>query len=477
VGQGQSLHYPGELMNVLPLGLGGCTLGVVVLLLLLRGLPLSRGVRWLALALWAGGCLVVTLAGIPLVSVVGALLAGVFVALARPVGALGVLLGLLIVRPWEMPGGEVLQSMPRLFALCTLLSVGVALLRGRVSGLYVTRSTVWFALLISWFLLATLGAAGPTYLGTVELGNFIPMTILFLLIPSVVVAPDDSVLMKEVFVVAVVGAVTAALFTPRVPLPGGGDFARLTGSGLFGNSNDLAALIAVALAFVLVPRIGGVSRQLTVVELAMGAILVVGLWLTQSRGAIIGLVVGALLVAVTGRLRRWSYLLVPLIGCMLVLFFLSVRREEVDLATSQSSRWNYVIAGARMAKAHPLFGVGMENYPRLYERYTPAFDEWGERTAHSSWILALAETGLPGLLLLVAFYLSVLRAAWRIRSFAPEYLGMFVTYGVVMSFLSHTYTLLPYLLGALVLAAARGQSGAALRSGRRVAQQEAAVCF
>ncbi|MFM1847451.1 MAG: hypothetical protein RL417_925 [Pseudomonadota bacterium] len=469
--------YPGEVMNGAPLGIGGFFLGLIVVRVIARDVAVSRGALWALGLVWGILSLGTVVGGVPLVGVVGAVFGGAAIALFRPIGALAVLIGLLILRPWEMPGGASLGFVPRLFALLAVLSVGIDFVRRPERGLYITGAALWFLTLIAWFLVATLGAAGPTYLAGVELGNFVPITILFLLIPSVVHTGDDGVLIKDILVYGVVGAVCAALFTPHIPVRGEGEFSRLSGSGLFGNSNDLAALIVIALALRIVPRLNGGGLAPKLGEFGEVLVLLSGLWLTQSRGAVMGLVGGMLFTVMTGRLRRWAYLLVPVFLLALSLFFVGVRREEVDLETSQASRWSYIVAGVRMAKSHPVFGVGMENYPRMYERYTPAFDEWGERTAHSSWVLALAETGIPGLCLFMGFFIAIVRRAWRIRERRPEYIGVLVAYGIVMSFLSHTYTFLPYLLAAIVLGVERGEREEVSAEARAFATGGARVCF
>ncbi|MCB0319568.1 MAG: DUF4091 domain-containing protein, partial [Bdellovibrionales bacterium] len=134
-------------------------------------------------------------------------------------------------------------------------------------------------------------------------------------------------------------------------------------------------------------------------------------------------------------------------------------RGADDLEGSSSSRMNYVIAGLRMAATSPIVGVGVDRYPDLYEVFTPAFIEWGKRTAHSSWILVLAELGLPGLFLFSGIYVSSFREAYRARGVHPEYLMTLIGYGMVMSLLSHAYIFLPYLLFGLISGAARVRLG------------------
>jgi O-antigen ligase len=108
-----------------------------------------------------------------------------------------------------------------------------------------------------------------------------------------------------------------------------------------------------------------------------------------------------------------------------------------------------------MAVHNPVLGVGFDQFPEQYMSYAVGrLYERGYRTAHSSWFLALGESGFPGLFLFAAFFVSVVRIAWRNRAKRPGQLYAVTGYGVAMSFLSHTYALYFYILTALILASA-----------------------
>jgi O-antigen ligase len=130
-----------------------------------------------------------------------------------------------------------------------------------------------------------------------------------------------------------------------------------------------------------------------------------------------------------------------------------LHREEGDLKESGRSRLIYWQTGIQMAIKHPLVGVGFNDFPNQYQNYLtePIADEFGKRTAHSSWVLVLSENGFPGFLLFLSLYLLSLRRAFRIRKDNPEYFYSLITYGVAMSFLSHAYLLFPYLIFSFVI--------------------------
>ena len=106
-----------------------------------------------------------------------------------------------------------------------------------------------------------------------------------------------------------------------------------------------------------------------------------------------------------------------------------------------------------MTLHHPVFGVGYDQFPTNYEsNLAGATNEFGVRAAHSSWFLAFAESGVPGGLLFLSFFIIVLKTAWRNRELWPDQLYSVVGTGVVMSFLSHTYGMDIYLLSGLIMA-------------------------
>ncbi len=74
----------------------------------------------------------------------------------------------------------------------------------------------------------------------------------------------------------------------------------------------------------------------------------------------------------------------------------------------------------RMLRDHPLSGVGMGNFQNAYPRYQSfATDLWIDH-AHNDYVEAMAETGLPGALLMLAALMLFLRIAFRPGFRHPE---------------------------------------------------------
>jgi hypothetical protein len=400
---------------------------------------------------------------------------GAVLGFVNPVVAAGVLVSTTILRPWELDGLSALAVIPKLSgALCAFswLYHGI---RTRSLTFLWSWPVRLFSAFALWVLLSAM-FSGDFDAGLKEYGNTLLIAaILFYMVLNIAGDVFAVHAVRRSFVISVAGAIACAmLMTMSRP-----DYDlmthRLYSYGLLGNSNDLAAMISLAIPLLTIPtRIASRDNRrliLTLGVVATTAMLLYGLWLSQSRGAFAGLVLTyfAYRVARSARpLKGFVIALVCLPLASLALSVLSLARDSGDLAASTESRWSYVIAGLNMAIRNPIIGVGFGNYPKNFEGYASSMThEWGERTAHSTWVLAMAENGFFGLFLFGALFVLVLRDAWRLRTQYPELLAAVVGYGVTMTFLSHTYTFFPYLIFALILAATKTRKSAVLQAPRQ----------
>jgi O-antigen ligase len=197
----------------------------------------------------------------------------------------------------------------------------------------------------------------------------------------------------------------------------------------------------------------GIGRQLLGLLFAVFSVLIV--WYAQSRGAMLGLAMQLLTAGFLRAKGKWlsRMVLIGILGVGYGLTLTKIGRDAAEMQESSDSRIMYWKAAISMTLHHPVFGVGFGHYPDTYNQYSSGERyEYGRRTAHSSWFLVFAESGLVGGSLFLAFFLLILKTAWRNRQRWPEQLYALVGYGVVMSFLSHTYTFYFYLLAGVIMA-------------------------
>jgi O-antigen ligase len=234
-----------------------------------------------------------------------------------------------------------------------------------------------------------------------------------------------------------------------------GESERLVSVGILENSNDIAAIFILVLPFVvfflLKTKIKPFSWLLSFGAFALLSNLV---WQTQSRGSVIALLIclsSYLVLKVKNKkilILGFVFAIVGSVGMIQMM-----KRSASDLEGSTSNRIIFWKAGANMALRNPVFGVGFWGFNRNFQAYAIGGNTGSEKTnmtAHSSWVLVLAEAGFIGLFLFVSLWTYAAYRAWLLRNTEPEYFMSLAGYAVAISFLSHTY-LLPYILLGLVI--------------------------
>lgn len=384
-------------------------------------------------------------------------------ALCGPKYAVGFLLLLLLSRPWENYTNQLMMTMPRDISILSLLSIlAYKLIRKQYyfrfnpGTLLLLAFAVW--MFMSGFFSNHVDAAMLSYSEIFSKG-----VILFILIQNSLDAPEDLFLIKVVFVIAILEKCFISFWKTYVE--GSAEQAaegavRLESVGILSNSNDIAAIFILAIPFIVVTLWRSPLRPFNWL-LAVSLLTVMSslVWMSQSRGALLGLfaIYGAwALTKVTSKKILASLLTFGLLATLGSFKLLS--RDAGDVEGSTSNRILYWKAGLNMAIKNPIFGVGYAGFQQNLPAYVPGGDvgtEGQHMTAHSSWILALAEGGALALVLFVALWLYAIKCSWSIRSGHEEYFMAICGYGMAISFLSHTYLLYPYILLSIAITHAK----------------------
>ena len=161
---------------------------------------------------------------------------------------------------------------------------------------------------------------------------------------------------------------------------------------------------------------------------------IIALFLTFSRSAMGASVLGTAvwfwsmryLIAIPSKDKKARKIILPLlltliigVGSCITLFYPATAHRGAlnNNATVQQSgheRIEYQKAALRMIAAHPLFGVGYNNYQLVKDRYDPEGQVthlWGR--VHNIYLLIGSEQGLLALAAFLLFLFSVLRRALR----------------------------------------------------------------
>jgi putative inorganic carbon (hco3(-)) transporter len=241
---------------------------------------------------------------------------------------------------------------------------------------------------------------------------------------------------------AIMGAVQ--FFVPLGP-PGFAVGPFIRAHGMFGQPNPFAGylgtILPIALAMTLVPQPG----RFRAIATASFLLIAMGIVLSVSRGAWLGLAIslGVMALAWSPRART---LIIPLAGVVILVVGLAMmgllppnlasRITSVtdnfgifDVRNVPPTSENFAVvermahwqAGWEMFREYPFLGVAPGNYPAVYERYyiAPWRDPLGH--AHNYYLNMAAEAGVPGLLaLLTMLGLAFRGLARRIRATDPR---------------------------------------------------------
>ncbi len=185
----------------------------------------------------------------------------------------------------------------------------------------------------------------------------------------------------------------------------------------------LVVAILATLALVLL----GVRERVLAAGIGAIAAIWVGLLFSFSQSSFAALIAGTLAAAaVIWRWRAAAALAVLAVVLVSAGFATpQVRHELLDqsragLNSVTSDRAGLVGNGLRIAVDHPLVGVGTGSFKRAYAERTGLKGEEPKKAAsHSTPVTVIAETGVPGLVLLGMLGYVALASAFRARGRAP----------------------------------------------------------
>jgi len=199
--------------------------------------------------------------------------------------------------------------------------------------------------------------------------------------------------------------------------------------GFLGNPNNLAAVVLPALALTGFMLIGSNRRSERILLGGSGLVLLVTLFLTQSRGGYVGL--GAMAVAAVvfaGPARRRALHLLIGLGLSMAAYFAffassAARQRATEISGSESTgRVDLWHVALRMFDAHPLQGVGLDNFTVLAPGYlandvdihrADLFLRSVATQVHNTYLTVLVELGVVGEVVFVGLLIAAVVTAIR----------------------------------------------------------------
>jgi len=180
-------------------------------------------------------------------------------------------------------------------------------------------------------------------------------------------------------------------------------FFRLRGQGQINDPNDFGQLIVCSIPLMFIfwrPKKAPRNLALVIVPVC---VLLVGTYLTHSRGALLALVAMAT-VATWRRIGTIPAVIMAggLFTASMALQFTGGRAISASAGSDRTALWG---SGMEILKSHPLFGVGFNE-----------FADYAEHTAHNSVVVCAAELGLFGLFFWCLFLFPTVRDVLTIAS-------------------------------------------------------------
>jgi O-antigen ligase len=198
-----------------------------------------------------------------------------------------------------------------------------------------------------------------------------------------------------------------------------------------GDPNYLAAVLVPALVLAGALAVGATRVKRACLTVAV-LIIAVGIAATQSRGGLVAAGIMALAALVIWRGRRLAILAVILVATVGTVGFVltsSSALSRIETGNQGSGRTDVWQIAWRIVHTHPLFGVGLAQFPEVSPQYTRqpgALDYVNlivekQIVVHNLYLQLWAETGAVGLLMLIVLLVvSMAGGMHAIRSFERQ---------------------------------------------------------
>jgi len=268
---------------------------------------------------------------------------------------------------------------------------------------------------------------------------------------------------------------------------------------IFRNPNDLAGIVLLMLGLTLAATKSGTSKHVRWAAIAGTGMLTLIIFLTQSRGAFLGIAIFGLFAVATHHKRARALLATAALAAVVLIFApasvwdrigglrsatSTQTLREADEEGSAAARYTIWTVSFAITADRPVTGVGLGSYQPVHKDYAETTSRWylarGLKDTHSAYFNAMAETGLPGLVLLLGFVIGfgafLARCSRQLSKMSPRraeqfkfLLAAWIAYWIAAIFGTVHRLVFPYLFAgfATALAAQYGVLGATIAHGRR----------
>jgi O-antigen ligase len=318
----------------------------------------------------------------------------------------------LYARPAELYPSAVTKSLALIIGVITLavFTATQLTLDGRLTA---RPAEVNFALLLmAAGLLSIPLAIDPATAWTEFSATFVRGILIFIVIVNVVRTPTRLKALLFLSIVTALVLSVQAINDYRLGLNVvEGYRASGRGTGIFGNTNDMALFLVTMLPFSVAFFFGSKGALKKTIHAACAVMMLFGIVLSYSRGAFLGLLVVSVFFGLKlGRRSKFEVIALLISGALAMLVLapsgygdrlLSIFLPGMDPNGSADTRRGELFRSIYVALRHPLLGIGMGNYQ-------PNMSYHGLVT-HNSYTQVASEMGLLALGLYMMFIVTPLR--------------------------------------------------------------------
>ena len=187
-----------------------------------------------------------------------------------------------------------------------------------------------------------------------------------------------------------------------------GEFGRIRFLGIFNDPNDLGMFFAMNIPIMFYMKSVSKNILLKITFTLMIAALLFGIYLTNSRGTLVG-VLGLLFTYFYFKFGKTKTIVLGAFSIPILLLVISLFRTIDTNEASAYGRVEAWYAGVQMIKSNPLLGTGKGS-----------FRDHHVLTAHNSYVLIMAELGVIGYVLWLTTILLTAFMLMRILSLNKE---------------------------------------------------------
>ncbi len=288
--------------------------------------------------------------------------------------------------------------------------------RRKLPALLRTPQSRWFCAFLVAVTFSVLLSPVQFSWASSEYASYISFLLLFLM---TVVIVDSVDRLRSVLLVCMGSVAWASLYVIREWQKGSAEYGLGYRPGwVTGDANYFAACAVVVVPLCIWWTLNG-ARWHRVYAFVCLLVTIIGIVLSASRGGLLALVAGVLVLGMKSKRRAKTFILTAaILGIVVALTPASPLHRFLQPTASDSQSANLRVrlwtAALKMIRDHPIAGVGIDNFASNIPTYGgPELTDL--HVAHNTYLQIAAEAGMPTLLAYIGMLMSALAYLSRLR--------------------------------------------------------------